>query len=106
MFLPPVLLPIGITPKARVEGGLAHLGVACTDASPRPEVGCRRRKDIEVSHPLLKTRLGAVDVKDVAALAGDRRIPKHPNSALERVLDSRRFEVVRCVAQIAFFALQ
>ena len=61
---------------------------------------------IEVSHPLLKARLGAVDVKDVTSLAGDRRIPKHPNSALERVLDSRRFEVVRCVAQIAFFALR
>ena len=61
---------------------------------------------IEVSHPLLKTWLGAVDVKDVAALAGDRRIPKHPKSTLERVLGSRRFEVVRCVAQIAFFALQ
>jgi hypothetical protein len=31
------------TPKARAEGGLAHLAVACTDASPRPEVECRRR---------------------------------------------------------------
>ena len=33
---------------------------------------------IEVSHPLLKTWLDAVDVKGVADLAGDRRIPKHP----------------------------
>ena len=61
---------------------------------------------IEVSPPLLKTRLGAVDVKDVADVAGDRRIPKDPKSALERVLGSRRFEFVRCVAQIAVFALR
>ena len=33
---------------------------------------------IEVSPPLLKTRLDVVDVKDVADLAGDRRIPKDP----------------------------
>jgi len=43
----------------------------------------------------LKTWLGVCDVMDVVVTdsTGDRRIPKDPNSALESVLDSRRFEI-------------
>jgi hypothetical protein len=74
VFLPTVLLTSGNTPKNRAEGNDVHLTVDCTYY-----FGCRLDVEgIEVSHPLLKTWLDAVDVKDVADLAGDRRIPKHP----------------------------
>jgi hypothetical protein len=107
VILPVVLLASGNTPKSRVEGGLTHLPVACTDVSPRPEVECRRRNGHRGVPPALehvvRHRRRKRTSQSWLVTVEFRNIQQ---SALERVLDSRRFEVVRCVAQIVFFALR
>ena len=63
VFLPAVLLASGITPKARAEGGLAHLAVLVLTHRRDLRLSVVDVAGIEVPHPLFKTRLGAVDVK-------------------------------------------
>ena len=64
VFLPTVLLTSGNTPKTRAEGGLAHLAVLVLTHHHDLRLSVVDVAGIEMPHPLLKTRLGAVDVKE------------------------------------------